>query len=70
MASLLAPLNDWDGVCVWGIKAKVLFYDTVKTSDYFYNQSTHSPIPIILYSGHSCTPGCARFWETGTIWAC
>ena len=35
LASLLAPLNDWDGVCVWGIKAKVLYFNTVGTTDYF-----------------------------------
>jgi hypothetical protein len=50
MASLLAPLNDWDGVCVWGIKAKVLFYDTVKTSDYFYKPEyafSHPNYPLL-----------------------
>ncbi len=50
LASLLAPLNDWDGVCVWGIKAKVLFYSTVKTSDYFYKPEyafSHPNYPLL-----------------------
>jgi hypothetical protein len=38
LACLLAPLNDWDGLCVWGLKAKILYYDTVRTTDYFQNQ--------------------------------
>lgn len=35
VASLLAPLNDIDGIAEWGLKAKILYYDTVKTTDYF-----------------------------------
>jgi dolichyl-phosphate-mannose-protein mannosyltransferase len=50
VASLLAPLNDWDGVCVWGIKAKIVFYNTVKTSDYFYKPEyafSHPNYPLL-----------------------
>ena len=35
MTSLVIPLNDGDGHCVWALKAKILFYDTVKTTNYF-----------------------------------
>lgn len=38
-ASLLAPLNDWDGICIWALKAKILYYNTVGTTDYFQSES-------------------------------
>ena len=50
IASLLAPLNDWDGIAIWGTKAKVLFYDTVKTTDYFHKAEysySHTPYPLL-----------------------
>ncbi len=59
VASLLAPLNDWDGVCVWGIKAKVLFYNTVKTTDYFYK-------PEYAFS----QPNYPLLWPFMYAWVC
>jgi hypothetical protein len=38
VACLLAPLNDWDGICIWGLKAKIFFFTTVHDTDFFQNQ--------------------------------
>ncbi|MCG3149452.1 MAG: hypothetical protein PCFJNLEI_02914 [Verrucomicrobiae bacterium] len=35
MTSLVIPLNDGDGHAVWCFKAKILYYDTIRTTDYF-----------------------------------
>jgi hypothetical protein len=35
MTSLVIPLNDGDGHAVWCFKAKIFFYDTIRTTDYF-----------------------------------
>ena len=35
LTSLVIPLNDGDGHAVWCFKAKIFFYDTVRTTDYF-----------------------------------
>ena len=35
MTSLVIPLNDGDGHIIWCLKAKVFFYDTIRTTDYF-----------------------------------
>jgi|ERR1017187_4418047 hypothetical protein len=32
VASSLTPMYDWDGVCTWGVKAKILFYGSLKSS--------------------------------------
>jgi hypothetical protein len=32
VASSLTPMHDWDGVCTWGIKAKILFFGSLKSS--------------------------------------
>lgn len=50
VACALAPLNDWDGIALWGIKAKVLYYDTIKTTDYFHKPEyaySHTPYPLL-----------------------
>jgi len=48
---LLAPLNDWDGTVMWALKAKVLYYNTIRTTDYFHNPNfaqTNQPYPLML----------------------
>jgi len=50
VACSLAPLNDWDGIAIWGTKAKVLFYNTVGTTDYFHKPEysySHTPYPLL-----------------------
>ena len=32
VACSLTPMHDWDGVCTWGIKAKILFFGSLKSS--------------------------------------
>jgi hypothetical protein len=59
LASLLAPLNDWDGICVWGIKAKVLYFDTVQTTDYFNR-------PELAFSH----PNYPLLWPFMYAWVC
>jgi hypothetical protein len=59
LASMLAPLNDWDGVCIWGIKAKVLYFNTVKTTDYFSR-------PELAFSH----PNYPLLWPFMYAWVC
>lgn len=50
MASLMTPMNDWDGICVWGLKAKVVFYETVRTTGYFGRRElaySHPVYPLL-----------------------
>jgi 4-amino-4-deoxy-L-arabinose transferase-like glycosyltransferase len=51
VASLLAPLNDNDGIAEWGLKAKIFYHNTIKTTDYFqrreFSFSNHS-YPLLL----------------------
>ena len=46
MASLMTPMNDWDGICVWGLKAKVLFFETIRTTGYFNRHELSYSHPI------------------------
>jgi len=51
MASLITPMNDWDGICVWGLKAKVVFFETVRTTRYFNRnelQYSHPIYPLLV----------------------
>jgi hypothetical protein len=45
-ASLITPMNDWDGICVWGLKAKVVFFETVRTTGYFNRNELQYSHPI------------------------
>jgi hypothetical protein len=51
-ASFLTPMNDWDGVCTWGLKAKMFFYGTLKSSiGYFRNaeyRCNNQAYPLLL----------------------
>jgi hypothetical protein len=51
LACCLTPMNDWDGVCTWGLKAKILFYGTLKSSmGYFRNaeyRCTNQAYPLL-----------------------
>jgi hypothetical protein len=46
LASLLTPLYDWDGICVWGLKAKVVFYDTIRDTNYFQRRELSYSNPM------------------------
>lgn len=59
MASLMTPLFDWDGLCVWGLKAKVVYFETVRTSDYFHRRE-------LVYS-HQIYP---LLWPFMYAWVC
>jgi len=39
MASLMTPMYDWDALCFWGLKAKILYFSTVRDSGMYF----HSP---------------------------
>jgi 4-amino-4-deoxy-L-arabinose transferase-like glycosyltransferase len=50
VASLLAPLNDWDGIVVWGLKAKALYYETLRSTHYFDRAEfaySHTKYPLL-----------------------
>jgi len=50
VASMLAPLSDWDGVVEWGLKAKVVYFNTVRDADYFHRQDysySNAPYPLL-----------------------
>lgn len=51
LTSLIIPLNDGDGHAIWCLKAKVLYYDTVRTTDYFTRRElsySHAPYPLLV----------------------
>jgi hypothetical protein len=38
IANLMTPMYDWDGICTWVVKSKLLFFSTLKGSwGYFHN---------------------------------
>jgi hypothetical protein len=51
MTSLVIPLNDGDGHAIWCFKAKILYYDTVRTTDYFARHElmySHGQYPLLV----------------------
>lgn len=49
--SLLMPLYEWDSFAIWGFKAKVFFYEDLKSSQYFYNPNlgySHPDYPLLV----------------------
>lgn len=57
--SMLAPLNDNDGVAVWALKAKILYYDTLRHTSYFQQKD-------LAFSNHSYP----LLWPMMYAWAC
>jgi len=49
--SFLTPMYDWDGVCTWGVKAKILFFSTLRGGwDYFHKaefRCTNQKYPLL-----------------------
>ena len=51
LTSLIIPLNDGDGHAIWCFKAKILYYDTVRTTDYFTRRElsySHAQYPLLV----------------------
>ena len=51
LTSLAIPLNDGDGHAIWCFKAKILYFDTIRTTDYFTRNElsySHTRYPLLV----------------------
>ncbi|MGO9527199.1 MAG: ArnT family glycosyltransferase [Verrucomicrobiia bacterium] len=59
ITSMLAPLNDNDGIAEWGLKARILYHDTLRHTDYFQRAD-------LSFSNHSYP----LLWPFMYAWVC
>lgn len=57
VACFLVPMTDWDSLCAWGLKAKVLWHDSIATSpqyfrggEYRYLQQSYPLLWPLMYA--------------------
>jgi hypothetical protein len=66
MTSLLIPLNDGDGHAIWCFKAKIFYYDTIRTTDYFNRRElaySHTPYPLLVPFMYVWVSTVAGHWD-------
>ena len=49
--SMAIPISNWDAIAIWSLKAKILFNETIKHSNYFFEPSksfSHLDYPLLV----------------------